>query len=132
MLKNFIKSFGGIFAPQRNKFKSKKQKHEESAHQDFRPLAGTGINFVHLPPLQEFQIKKKTRMPCLQIKVSSLRFQLLIICQAKQTRNTNSSALSCLQKRVSPCSRDTASKTGRNNPPPPHLPILHKAAQEIK
>lgn len=34
LLKNFIMSFGGIFAPQRNKFK----KHKESAHQDFRPL----------------------------------------------------------------------------------------------
>lgn len=28
-------SFGGIFAPRKNKFKGKKQKQKESAHQDF-------------------------------------------------------------------------------------------------
>lgn len=64
-------SFGGIFTPQKNKFKGKKQKQKEPAHQDFH--AGMNIDSVHPALYASFRFRMK-HLPCLQIKVGSHYF----------------------------------------------------------
>lgn len=114
-LNNFVTSFGGIFAPQRNKFRSKKQKAEESMHGDLRAPAGASLSSVHPSGHTGFKLKQKHK--CLVCKQKYQNLRDSIYCSPRKTnfrRSSKGNHLAALMLRQN---------LGRNNP---HLLLFTK------